>query len=58
MTNIKPQTVVYLILIIVVSIIIICMFKYSIGKKVATAKDKATEVSKEFTPKFIKYFFG
>ena len=56
--HLSPGSIVYLVLIIICLLVIIVIFKYSIAKKAATAKDKATQASKAFTPKFLSYFFG
>lgn len=56
--NVSPKTIVYLSLILVILIVIICLFKYSIGKKVEKAQDRAKQASNAFNLKFISYFFG
>ena len=56
--NVQPMTWVYLALILLCLVSIICIYRYSVARKMQTAEDRATQVAGSMTPSFIKYFFG
>lgn len=55
--HLSSGSTVYLILIIVCLLIIILLFRYSLARKAAYAKDKAKQYTGVLSPSFISYFF-